>query len=846
MSLQNGQPQTAVSTLATSEMRSITSNVFQADGKPHEHWRYLLDSLQNMDPAVFAERQAKARRILRDDGATYNIYNDQETSSHSWQLDLVPSLISSENWGTIESGLLERAELFNLLLKDIYGPRNLIRQGVIPPEVLFDHPGFLRACNGISLPGEHDLILHSADLMQDAEGNICVLADKTQSPSGAGYALENRTVMSRVLPSLFRDSHVHRLAPFFQRLRSKLTSLAPNQDQPHVVVLTPGPHNETYFEHAYLANYLGLHLVQSGDLVVRNGFVWMKSLDGLRRVDVILRRVDDWFCDPVELRSDSQLGVPSLLEAARAGRVAIANPLGSGILENPVLVRYLPAIAKALLGRELRLNSVPTYWCGDKADMAFVTSHLDDLVIKPFYRNQSSHSLVPSSMTQNQKQELITRIKRQPRQFIAQAKLLPSYLPSHVDGSLKPLPTILRSFAVASGSSYVVMPGGLTRTGTHQDVFTISNQAGSFSKDTWVIASEPERAQPSRDDTQTATNDKIEQGSLPSRVVENLFWMGRYTERAESSLRLLRTVFLLMNSENASSLNCRRTLLQTVTAATATHPGFMVDNDELILAPEKELQQVIANPHRFGGVRFNLTAMLNCADQCKELLSPDMLRVINDIRDTLSSLDNTFSGAPEETLNPLVTALMALSGLIQESMVRSTGWRFIEIGRRLERSQQTTTIIRHLLANEMSEADQHSVNHALLLTLEVLISYRRRYGTRMQIPSCLNMVMLDIGNPRSLLYQLDQLNQHLASLRKPNSYQELQPEERAALEAETHIRLSLLHNLSRAEDGKRKALDEHLEHTSKLLDAISNFISEKYFDHRENSQQLVQNVWEMT
>ena len=330
----------------------------EVDGGVKPQWEYLLNSLSDLGPSVLSERQDKARRILRDDGATYNIYGrDQNPSSH-WELDVVPSVIGSEDWAVIEAGLLERAELFNLMLRDFYGPRTLIKHRALPPEALLGHGGFLRACQGIQLPGEQDLILHSVDMVRQADGSMCVLSDRTQAPSGAGYVLENRTVMSRVFPSLFRDSHVHRLANFYQRLRIKLMSLSPTGDMPRIVVLTPGGQNETYFEHAYLANYLGYPLVQSGDLVVRNGFVWMKSLDGLERVDIILRRVDDVYCDPVELRSDSQLGVPGLLDVARSGNIVIANPLGSGVLENPILIKYLPEISKCLLGREPRLESV--------------------------------------------------------------------------------------------------------------------------------------------------------------------------------------------------------------------------------------------------------------------------------------------------------------------------------------------------------------------------------------------------------------------------------------------------------------------------------------------------------
>ncbi|MEP5566445.1 MAG: circularly permuted type 2 ATP-grasp protein, partial [Halioglobus sp.] len=279
----------------------------QDDGSRKPGWDYLLDSIRNLGPEVMRQRKEKARRILRDDGATYNVYGPPGSPSASWELDPVPYVVSSEDWADIEAGLLERSELFNLILRDLYGPRDLIRHGVLPPEALFSHGGFLRACQGIKLPGDHELIHHAVDMVRRPDGSMCVLSDRTQAPSGAGYVLENRTVMSRVFPSLYRDSHVHRIANFYQRLRLKLTSLSPSGDIPRIALLTPGARNETYFEHAYLANYMGFPLVQSGDLVVRNGFLWMKSLDGLKRVDVLLRWVDDTYCDPVELRPDSQL-----------------------------------------------------------------------------------------------------------------------------------------------------------------------------------------------------------------------------------------------------------------------------------------------------------------------------------------------------------------------------------------------------------------------------------------------------------------------------------------------------------------------------------------------------------
>lgn len=824
--------------------------VYTEDGKVREHWRYLLDSLKTLGSDAFEDRNTKARRILRDDGATYNIYSETITPSRAWGLDLVPSLISSEEWAVIEAGLLERAELYNLLLRDIYGERSLIRHGVIPSEALFSHKGFLRPCHGIQLPGEHDLILHACDLMRGTDGEFMILSDRTQSPSGAGYALENRTVMSRVLPSLFRDSHVHRLAPFFQQLRAKLTALSPNQDQPRIVVLTPGPYNETYFEHAYLANYLGLHLVQSGDLVVRNGYLWMKSLDSLTRVDVILRRIDDWFCDPVELKGNSQLGVPGLLEVVRAGRVAIANPLGSGVLESPILHKYMNQISMALLGREPRLSSIETYWCGDEQDRNYVLNNLDNLVVKPVVRGIGMNSIFSEQLDQQQRKQLLQAIQANPMHFVAQPVINAPHLPTYIDGVLQPRPATLRSFAIASDTSYRIMPGGLTRVGIEQDTFMISNQRGAHSKDTWVIASEPERIEGRREGAEAAMQlREAELINLPSRVVENLFWMGRYAERAEASLRILRTAFMMLHGEEYISDVFKRHLLQAVTEVTSTYPGFVNADDELINAPETELLSVVKDPNRAGSVCSNLNAMLYCADESKQLLSTDMLRVINDIRDALSELDNTLSGdlasAPEEALDPLVTALMALAGLTQESMVRSVGWTFMDMGRRLERGIQSSSVIRSLIVPEVSEADQTMLIQTVLSSLEVSISYRRRYGTRMGVQACLDLVMLDNTNPRSLIYQLNQILMHLYSLPHPEeSRHELPAEERAAVEAETLVRLSLLTELSSREKGQRIKLLNQLQQLNQLLSSVSTLVSNKYFAHRESSQQLVSSTWE--
>ena len=840
---------TPPSPLEYPKIDGIIDDVYDAQGNVKPEWRYLLQSISELGHKNLYERHNKARRILRDDGVTYNIYDDATIPNRTWGLDLIPSVISSTDWATIEAGLSERAELFNLLLKDIYGERRLIKHGIIPPEALFAHSGFLRSCDGIHLPGEHQLILHAVDMVRTDDGSMCVISDRTQAPSGAGYALENRTVMSRIFPSLFRDSHVHRLAPFFQKLRLKLMSLSTSEDMPRVVVLTPGSHNETYFEHAYLANYLGFPLVQSGDLVARNGYIWMKSLDGLTRVDVILRRVDDMFCDPVELRSDSHLGVAGLLEVARQGRVVIANPLGSGVLENPVLLKYMPEIGKFLLGREPRLKSAHTYWGGDAEDLKYIETHFSSLLIKSIYRGSGIRSVWAADLTIEEQGTLLAQIKEKPYFYVAQEHLKKSHVPSFAKDGLKPLPTILRTFAVAADASYSVMPGGLTRIGGETSARFVSMQLGSKSKDTWITASEPERTLDNNasPDSAVISNDS-NLISLPSRVVENLFWMGRYAERAEASLRILRTAFMMINGEEPITAQCKRILLSAVTQITSTQPGFIDAPESLIAMPDEELLLVITDERRIGSIRSTLNAMLHSADQSKELLSSDMMRVINDIRDALGglnkSISNSLASAPEEALDPLVTALMALSGLTQESMVRTIGWRFMEIGKRIERAIQTIYTVQTLMSKVVTPSEQQTMLSSLLRSLEVLITYRRRYRSRVDLQLGLELVLLDPTNPRSLLFQFEELQNHINQLPKAERRScELVPEERATLEAITTIKLTRLAQTLETETDERENLTKLLQQLEELVCSVSNVISDKYFDHRVDPQQLVSTFW---
>ncbi len=533
-------------TLAYQPNHGQYDEVIAEDGQIRSHWQYSMQVLEGMGLEALLDRQHSAERILRDDGASYSP-GDQLNISHTWNLDLLPLILSSNEWEGVENALRERAELLNLILSDLYGPRTLIYNKVIPPGVVFGHSGFLRACDGVKLPGEHQLIFHAADLVRDEGGNWLVIGDRTQSPSGTGYALENRTVLRRVMPSLFRDAHVHRLSNFFLQWRKKLVELAPGKDAPLIVYHTSGAFQESSFEDAYLANYLGYPLVQSRDLTVRKGAVWLKSLDGLRRVDVIVRQIDDLQADPVISRQGSGLGVPGLAEVVRSGGVVVANPLGSGVLENPALARYMPEIAKHFLGRELRLNSVPTWWCGEPEDLAYVLANFEHLLIRHTCRAEGGHSLFVSELDIKQREKLLARVLAQPMNYVAQSAIKPSQTPVLRNKGLVSRPLVMRGFTVASGNSYSVMPGGLTRVGAKQNTQHIVSQFSGGSKDTWILDSEPE-AQVSVLHSALSPVTAERNFSMPSRVVENLFWFGRYAERAESSLRLIRTVFEELNS----------------------------------------------------------------------------------------------------------------------------------------------------------------------------------------------------------------------------------------------------------------------------------------------------------
>ncbi len=514
--------------------------MLDSSGQINPHWQPFIQALNTLGLEDMAARHKEAVRLLRENGVTYVVHGEKH-GQRPWELDPIPLIISNSDWESISAGLTQRAELLNLVLKDLYGEKRLIKDGLIPPEVVYAHAGFLRPCNALVPPDENLLLMYAADLAKDSSGNIKVLSDQTQAPSGAGYALENRTVLARTLPHLFGEVGVHRLSFFFRAMQNSIAEFAPRlKDNPHVVVLTPGPYNETYFEHAYLASYLGYTLVQGDDLTVLDGRVWLKSLDGLQPVDIILRRVDDIFCDPLELRQDSRFGVAGLLEAIRQGNVVVVNPPGSSVLENPALMPFLPKIAKRLIGEDLRLPSVATWWCGHTKHRDYVLENLKKLVVKPIHRPLGGKPLFGSELSTTELDTLRAQINAKPYLYVGQEVIHFSTTPSLIDGKLEPRRAILRGFLFAEKSGYAVMPGGLTRCEGEVGELTVSIQDGGVSKDTWILAPEPEPHISLWQHPKSGSIISEDSQGLSSRSAENLFWVGRYAERAEGHARLLR------------------------------------------------------------------------------------------------------------------------------------------------------------------------------------------------------------------------------------------------------------------------------------------------------------------
>lgn len=829
--------------------------MWDADGRVRPHWQRFIEALAAggvaLDGEELERRRQEARRFLRENGVTFNLHNDEPDQDRPWEYDPLPFLIDEGDWARIEAGIVQRARLLDRILSDLYGPRTLLDEGLLPPDLVYGHQGFLLPCDGLALPGSHQLIAYAADLARGPDGRMWVLADRTRTPFGMGYALENRTATTRLFPGIFRDCNVRRLAGFFRTLHATLTGLHPGDRRaPRIVVLTPGPSHPTYFEHAYLAAYLGYSLVQGHDLTVRDGAVWLKSLDGLDRVDVILRRVDDEQCDPLELRADSPYGVPGLLEAARRREVAIANPIGAGILEDPALLAFLPGIATRLLGQELLLPSATTWWCGQPGAREIVLGRLGDLVVKPIHDpgegggSVFSHTLEPAEV-----EALRARILATPHAYAGQERVSFSTTPSFVQRRLEPRRAILRVFVVAGQQGYTAMPGGLTRCAAQRDSHVVSSRTGGIAKDTWVLSSQAESFV-SLWQRQAPDGRGQPHAALPSRAAENLFWVGRYAERAEAVTRLLRTIIGALTQDREFTRDAYTAylehLLMALTRLTDTLPGFVGEGaGERLRDPRAEILAVAADAQRAGSLAYALQSLVRAAFAVRDRWSTDSWRVIDDLHEYVWRLGRPGSRHlrhVHDELDQLITPLAAFAGLNKESMTREAGWLLLDMGRRIERGLQLLSLMRSCLVPRHGDDAGLLLLEAVLATEESLITYRRRYRSYPELQRVVELLLLDPLNPRGLAFQLEQLQHHLAKLPGERTASGLSVVERPVVDAHTRLRLARVDDLSRA--GRRASthlgLERLLLRLQRLLEEASQAVEQRYFRHVVDPRQLVQ------
>lgn len=837
------------------------------DGNLRPYWQTFFQSFALLGSEELQERRQAILRFLKENGVTYNIYGDPLGLNRPWNLDVIPFLIGKQEWTTIESGLMQRAELFNLILKDIYGPQQLIKKGLLPIELVYNHPGFLRQCAGIQQVGNHQLVLYSTDIARSPDGKIWVLNDRTQAPSGSGYALENRMAMARILPEFFEGLKVKQLSPYFTDLRNALTEMMPKQSQPRIVILTPGPRNETYFEHSYLSSYLGYTLVQGDDLMVKDNFVWLKTVSGLERVDVILRRVDDNYCDPLELKEDSQLGVAGLLQAVRSGNVQIANPLGSGILENPGILPFLPAIAKYYFNKPLILPNIASWWCGQPAELKYVLDNISTLIIKKIYRDSNASTSVDGSLLSAKMiQELKEQIKTHPYLYVGQERVAFSSTPSLVDKKVEPRDALFRSFMVSNGNSYTVMKGGLTRTSSDSGNMIISNQLGGMSKDTWIINTENEPSSTQQQIVKNAFGSMTQSQSqfqlqsqqmpgaimptyknaLPSHTAENLFWVGRYAERFLGNARFQRTVMQAITEGNHLQFDTNRqteeNLLMALTHYTFTYPGFIGESGKAKLNnPWKELSEMMFDAKRNGGLTYNFSLFSRAVNAVRDHWSTDTWRVLRSMEELWveASTSHLTHFKMMAMLDELITSMVAFIGLNRESISREQGWSLLNTGRKIESGLLLVNMMRATLVNKHDEQVAYNLQEAVLRSNDSLVNYRYKYKVHLQLPLVLDLMLLDPNNPRSLIYQVVRIKNYLESM--PNPQNVAMPE---------HIRLTteLYEQLKNADKDFLTTLEDSMatyEHLDNFLAdmytylvTIPNAISKTYFKHTQPQRQL--------
>ncbi|PAJ76923.1 circularly permuted type 2 ATP-grasp protein [Burkholderia ubonensis] len=819
-------------------------------------WRAFFTHLGSDGVADLDRRADALQRRMRENGLFYQLHEQRagDGATGPWSLDLLPLIVTSQDWAAIERGVLQRVRLLNAMMADLYGPQTILQRGLLPPALVTGHPGYLRAMRGARVPGDTWLHVVAFDLARGPDGQWRVIAHHTQGAAGLGYLLENRLIVSRLLPRTFRGLRVQRLAASYRALLQSMQALSPAGKNSRIVLLTPGPHSATYFEHAYLARYLGLTLVEGGDLTARDNRVFLKTLRGLEPVHGILRRVDDAWLDPLELRPDSLLGVPGLLQAVRAGNVLLANAPGSSFLESPGMLGFLPRLAESLLGATLTLPAVHSWWCGEPAACDDALPQLARCIIKPSFppdvqAGGGFEPVIGARLTHAQLAEWRARILANPAHYTVQADLPLSQAPTWPghrepgDGyrndngggaRIVPKPLLLRVFALADGAArWRVLPGGLSRVGARDALFNAPMPRGGSTVDTWVMtegvvdATTLLQTHLSADDLTTA-----QPRAIASRAAENLFWLGRYTERATNLMRLARAALERLRGEDDADSPAHLELIDTLCRDTGL---IAADAPSAVDAP-RAFQLALAasltrGADRSAGIASCLFGMRGAAAAIRERLSSEQWRLIDDATELFA--DSTGNAEAEEQLGNEALQLLerlglllgAITGAQTDNMTRDDGWRLLSIGRQIDRLDFLCSVLR--FAFEEGAVHKQDGFELVLELFDSAITFRSRFQRGFDVAPLLSLVVLDTDNPRSLAWVVQAMRGRLTKVERSEGYalSEL-------ADAIPDVPGWSLHELCETgDDGRHDRLLERLDTTAKAVWELSNRIGERYFSH---------------
>jgi uncharacterized circularly permuted ATP-grasp superfamily protein/uncharacterized alpha-E superfamily protein len=804
------------------EMRDPSGNL-------RPHWAALANALPSIKAEEYARRREAAQTTIRDNGVTYNVYDDADGQARPWQLDIVPFVISAADWQIIEAAVIQRAELANAVLRDIYGAQRLIAEGHLPPHLVLGHPQFLRPLVGVTPAHGVHVHLFSAEIARMPDGSWRVLSSRADAPGGLGYALENRIVVGQAFPDLFSGMKISRLAAFFNAYRESALSLGQSR-RGRAVLLTPGPHNESYFEHAYLSNYLGLTLAEGNDLIARDGQVFLKTLMGLERVSVIFRRIDSDFCDPLEFRGDSALGIPGLVEAVRSGSVVIANALGSGVMEAPGIDAYLPGLARAILGEDLKIPDTPTVWCGTEWGRKEALARLDRVILRDAFDarplfSKTSSAKMGRDLSEEELQVLRERIARRGSTVVTQDAVQLGSGPVFDNGKFSARPISVRVFAAWTPHGYAVMPGGLTRVAHDEHSAVLSMQSGATSKDTWVPALGAVDDFSLLKQSGKAIEVRRTGEAPPSRAMDNLFWLGRYAERAENLARILRAVVTRFGDDPAAAKELSDRLLPSFPAVVPTTPSQKDFS--------KSLQILLYDPQIADGLQRLLSRVRRTAWSARDRLSLDTWRTIHIFTETetLPAADEGFDPALSLFyLDALVRRAAALSGLSAENMTRGPNWLFVDLGRRVERASHTAALVRQAAAQALPiEID--SVRIALEIA-DSAMTYRSRYLNVFEIAPLIDLLLLDDANPRSAAFQLAAIEDHIRNLPRITPGQRSDVALEIVVEARRATADASSPLLSETDaDGARAGLVRLSEDIDSAMSRVTDAITDAYFQH---------------